>query len=225
MASSSFHQADIFKSLPEEERNSLLQEAITREVSKGEYLVHQEEIWPHVVFVESGQIRWTMLSTGGKEHVLFSLESSEVFWAHSIFDDNPMPASLVASKKSRVLIWNRETILRYLRRYPDVMWEVTRKLTGIMRQAREIIYGLAFKPVAGRLATLLLQQCMDCDGTSDGTLIDRNFTLNELASTVAATPEVVCRLLYQFQEDGILEITRASIHIHDMDALRNAEED
>ena len=47
-----------------------------------------------------------------------------------------------------MLIWNQETILSYLRRYPDVMWEITRKLTGIMRQAREIIYGLAFKPVA-----------------------------------------------------------------------------
>ena len=90
-----------------------------------------------------------------------------------------------------------------------------------MRHAREIIYGLAFKPVAGRLATLLIQQCSDSAGNS----IERNFTLNELASTLASAPEVVCRLLYQFQEDGILEITRASINIQDMDALENAKAD
>jgi len=221
MTNSSFHQADIFKQLPEPERNNLLQEAIVRKISKGEYLVHQDEIWPYVIFINSGQLRWAMLSTSGKEHVLFNLGPSEVFWAHSLFDGKPMPAYLLANKKSEVFLWDQETILRYLRRYPDVMWEITKKLTGIMRQAREIIYGLAFKPVAGRLATLLIQQCSDSSGNS----IERNFTLNELASTVATAPEVVCRLLYQFQEEGILEITRASINIQDMVALENAKED
>ena len=221
MERSTFHQAGIFKNLPEHERINLLKEARVRNLSKGEYLAHQEDIWPYVVFIKKGQLRWIMLSTSGKEHLLFNLESPEVFWAHSIFDGNPMPASLVAAKKTTALIWNQETILSYLRRYPDVMWEITRKLTGIMRQAREIIYGLAFKPVAGRLATLLIQQCADSTGTS----IERNFTLVELASTVASSPEVVCRLLYQFQEDGILEITRASININNMEALENAKKD
>lgn len=216
-----FHQADIFNSLPEHERTNLLKEAQHRKLSKGEYLVHQEEIWPYVVYVDSGQLRWAMLSTSGKEHVLFTIEPGQVFWAHSVFDDAPMPASLAAMKRTELIMWDRETILRYLRRYPDVMWEITKYLTGIMRQAREIIYGLAFKPVAGRLATLLIQQCTDGAGTS----IERNFTLNEVASTIAASPEVVCRLLYQFQEDGILEITRASINVQDMDALENAMQD
>jgi len=92
-------------------------------------------------------------------------------------------------------------------------------LTRIMRQAREIIYSLAFKPVAGRLASLLLNQYSNQAKPA----LERNFTLNDLASTVAASPEVICRVLYQFQEDGILEVTRASITIHDLEALKNAQ--
>jgi len=216
-----FHHMKVISSLPEYERTRLLQEAIPKKLNKGQYLTHQGDVWPYMMFVISGQIRWAMLATSGKEHVLFNIEEYKSFWGHSIFDDGEMPASLYATKKSEVLIWGRETILSYLRRYPDAMWETTKILTKIMRQAREIIYSLAFQPVAGRLATLLLDQYQH----SDTTQIERNFTLNELASRVAATPEVVCRLLYQFQEDGILSITRASIEVHDKEALEMARKD
>lgn len=220
LANTKFHQVEIFCNLPEHERNNLLKEAIQRKYRRGEYPVHQEEVWPYVVYVTSGQLRWSILSATGKEHVLFYIEPYEVFWAHSIFDDEPMPGYLFCTKNTEVLLWEKETILRSLRRYPDTMWEVTRILTRIMRQAREIIYSLAFKPVAGRLASILLQQYKYTERPS----LERNLTLNDLAATVAATPEVVCRLLYQFQEDGILEVTRASIHINDMEALKNIHE-
>ena len=78
MERSTFHQADIFKNLPEHERINLLKEARVRNLSKGEYLAHQEDIWPYVVFIKKGQLRWIMLSTSGKEHLLFNLESPEV---------------------------------------------------------------------------------------------------------------------------------------------------
>ena len=84
-----------------------------------------------------------------------------------------------------------------------------------MRRAREIIYGLAFQPVAGRLAKVLLdrygQQQMPAG---------RDMTLSEIAAMVASSPEVVCRLLHSFQNDGILEITRAQITLHDNEALQ-----
>lgn len=215
-----FHKAEVFCDLPEHARNNLLKEAIRRKYRRGEYPVHQEQVWPYVIYVISGQLRWAMLSATGKEHVLFYIEPYKVFWAHSIFDGEPMPGYLYSTRNTEVLLWDQETILRTLRQYPDTMWEVTKILTRIMRQAREIIYSLAFKPVAGRLATLLLQQYKSTEQPS----LERNLTLNDLAATVAATPEVVCRLLYQFQEDGILDVTRASIHINDMDALRNIQE-
>lgn len=211
---------EVFSSLPKVELANLIDEAMVRTLAKGQTLCHQDDVWPFVVHVASGQLRWSILAASGKEHILFNVNHGKNFWAHSIFDDQPMPAFLSAGKKSVVLLWPREVILSYLRRYPDVMWEVTGILTKTMRQAREIIYNLAFKPAAGRIATLLLDQ-FSVDGSVQ---IDRSFTLNDLAASVAASPEVVCRLLYQFQEDGVLEITRASIHIRDLEALERAKE-
>jgi CRP/FNR family transcriptional regulator len=161
-----------------------------------------------------------MLSASGKEHQLFALESGEVFWAHSLFDDQPMPASLVADKQVEALVWPREVILPYLKRYPDVMWEVTGLLTRIMRRAREIIYGLAFQPVASRLAGYLLDNLQDAEQDT----FEREMTLEDIAAILATSPEVVCRLLYQFQADEILKVNRTQITLQDRAALQDLVE-
>jgi len=132
-----------------------------------------------------------------------------------MFDDKPMPASLNAVQNLEVYVWPRDEILPVLKKYPEAMWEITKKLTGIMREAREIIYGLAFQPVAARLAGLLLNSLDEPDHDS----LEREMTLEEMASVLATSPEVVCRLLYQLQTDGILRITRTQIKFEDRDAL------
>lgn len=208
-------QAEVFNKLPKAECAELTKLARRRRLLAGEHLCHQGYSWPNVIFLASGGLRWTMLSAGGQEYVLLALQPGDVFWGHSIFDNQPMPASLVAVKTSNVYQWPRDAILPILYRNPPAMWEICALLVRTMRQAREIIYGLAFQPVAGRLAKLL----QDCFAGQNNTFIERDLTLSEIASMVASSPEVICRLLHQFQEDGVLEITRASITLRDPVAL------
>ena len=51
--------------------------------------------------------------------------------------------------------------------------------------------------------------------------LERDMTLEDMAAVCATSPEVVCRLLYQFQTDGVVQITRTRITINDHDALRH----
>ncbi|RLD00332.1 MAG: hypothetical protein DRI65_16480, partial [Chloroflexota bacterium] len=112
-------------------------------------------------------------------------------------------------------IWSRDTILPLLMKYPRAMWDIPKKLTGTMRSAREIIYGLAFQPVASRLAGYILDN-LESSGQDS---FSRDMTLEEIAKVLATSAEVVCRLLYQFQTDGILKITRTQISLEDQLAL------
>jgi CRP/FNR family transcriptional regulator len=184
-------------------------------LAAGEYCCHQGDLWPYVLFLADGAMQWSMLSIGGREQVLFMLSPDEVFGGHSIFDDQPMPASLMATQPSVSYRWNRDVIVPYLYRYPETIWELTGVLTSTMRKAREIIYGLAFQPVAARFASLLLERYSDPDDKS----VQRDLTLSAIAARVAASPEVVCRILHQFQSDGVLEVTRATITLFDREAL------
>ena len=109
-------EKQVFNQFPPEVLREVMQRGISPTLLPGEYLCHQGETWPCVVLVTDGRLRWLMLSASGKEHQLFALESGEVFWAHSLFDDQPMPASLVADKQVEALVWPREIILPYLKR-------------------------------------------------------------------------------------------------------------
>jgi CRP-like cAMP-binding protein len=205
----------VFDKLPEAEIDDLLRLARRRFLRPGDFLCHQGDIWPNVVFLASGELRWVMLAASGREHVLFTVQPDHAFWGHSLFDGQPMPASLVAAKKTEAYWWSREIIFPVLMRHPQVMWEVTRMHVGMMRRAREIIYGLAFQPVAARLASLLLDSFYEQEGAT----MERDLTLSEIATMVASSPEVICRVLHNFQAEGILDVTRAHITLHDRDAL------
>ncbi len=207
--------AEFFGKFPKSDRAELAKLAIPRRLQAGEYPCFQGNIWPNVLFLANGRLDWSMLSVAGKEHILFSLSPNDVFWGHSIFDDKPMPASLKATENSMIYRWEREAILPILYRHPETLWEVAGMLTGTMRKAREIIYGLAFQPVAGRLASLLLERFSDPDDIS----VERDLTLHAIASRVASSPEVVCRVLHQFQREGVLDVTRATITLHNRSAL------
>ncbi len=206
---------DVFAHFPTEVLAQLAEYSLSKKLTEGEYLCRQGEIWPYVFYLDEGQLNWSMVSSGGKEHQLFKVKSGDVFWAHSLFDDQPMPASLSADGKGLVYIWPRDIILPLLMKYPRAMWDIPKKLTGTMRNAREIIYGLAFQPVASRLAGFLLDN-LESSGQDSFT---RDMTLEEIAKVLATSAEVVCRLLYQFQTDGILKITRTQISLEDQRAL------
>jgi CRP/FNR family transcriptional regulator len=208
-------RAEVFNKLPEAEWAELARRARRRYLQTGEFVCHQGDIWPNVIFLASGRLWWTILSAGGQEYVPFAIEPGAVVWGHSVFDDQPMPACVMAAKASDVCQWSREVILPILYRNPSAIWEITRIQVRAMRRAREIIYGLAFQPVAGRLAKLLLQRFAGQEDIP----VERDLTLSEIAAMIASSPEVVCRLLHQFQEDGLLEITRAHITLHDREAL------
>ncbi len=213
-------QTKIFNKFPSAVCIELARLATVRKFAPGEYCCHQGDLWPYVIFLVDGAMQWTMLSIGGREHVLFTLSPDEVFWGHSIFDDQPMPASLMARQISITYRWHRDVIVPFLYRYPETLWELAGVLTSNMRKAREIIYGLAFQPVAARMATLLLDRFSDPDDKS----VQRDLTLSAIASRVAASPEVVCRILHQFQSDGLLEVTRATITLFDREALEDLVE-
>jgi len=206
---------EVFTHFPADVIAQIADYSLPRKLIGGEHLCRQGEVWPYVFYMDEGQLNWSMVSSGGKEHQLFKVKRGDVFWAHSIFDDQPMPASLSADGKALVYIWSKDTILPLLMKYPRAMWDIPKKLTGTMRNAREIIYGLAFQPVASRLAGYILDNLESSDQTS----FTRDMTLEEIATVLATSAEVVCRLLYQFQTDGILKITRTQISLEDQRAL------
>jgi CRP-like cAMP-binding protein len=75
---------------------------------------------------------------------------------------------------------------------------------------------LAFQPLTGRVARLLLDQY-----PAGQNVAPRHLTLDEMASRVGTTREMVCRILYRFAEAGAIQINRTEFVFTDRSILDN----
>ena len=207
---------EVFKELSEAEREELARAAVRRSLEKDAILCHQEDDWPYVIYIAHGALRSTINAPDGRSYVVTTWNKGEAFWAHTLFDRDPMPSTLSAVKTTNLYQWEGEKVLGVVLRNPQAMRALLRRQTLLIRKRRESIYNLAFNPVAGRLAKLIMEKFISTDGPT----VQRDLTLGEMAEMVASSPEVVCRLLYQFQSAGTITISRASITLHDREALK-----
>jgi DNA-binding transcriptional regulator LsrR (DeoR family) len=57
-------------------------------------------------------------------------------------------------------------------------------------------------------------------GNTGGDFVARDLTLDEMAARIGSTREMVCRHLYHFADQGIIQINRTEIKINDLDYLK-----
>ena len=208
-------RAPVFEKLSDADRAELVARASRKVQERGETICWQGEPWPNVAYIASGQAEWVMLSPEGKRQVVFKLSACDVVWGHSIFDDQPMPASLEVTQRAEVLLWPREIIMPIVSRHPEAVRETGRVLVNSMRHVREVVYGFAFHPVAGRLARLLLTHYQHAQGDS----APRDLTLDQMADTVGMTRELVSRTLHRFADEGLIRVNRVELTFLDREKL------
>lgn len=213
-----FTQASIFAHLDQDEINSLVEMAQIRHYYAGEWIVQYGDVWPFLFFIKSGEVTALKESFEGRSLILTSLRNGDVFWGLAFFiQDAPMPASLQVSKDSELMLWSHESILPLLLKNGRFSWELSRLMIQRVQLASEIVEKLAFQPVGGRLARLLVEFA---GNTSQGP-IARNLTLDEMAARIGSTREVVCRFLHRFSDQGLIEITRTEFSITNRKGLED----
>lgn len=205
-----FRRNPVFASLPERERDRLLDQAFMRQYRKGEYLTHAGDIWPFLFFLQDGSITAMKESSEGRSLAAISFKPGEIFWGVSFFHpDLAMPVALKVDRLSRIYLWSREQLLPVLLGNGKVSWELTRLMVNRMLRASELVEELAFQPVAGRLARLL----MEFPGQPASGPTARSLTLDDMAARIGSTREMVCRFLQRFADEDMIKITRTEFEI------------
>lgn len=207
----------VFSQLSPADRLEALRLARRQVVERGAFIVQQGDLWPTAAYLTRGVAHLVILSQDGKRQMVFPVTSGEMFWGHTLFDDLPMPASLEVKETCELYQWSKETLAPLLSRHPAALWDLIRLQAQTMRRAREIIYGFAFHPAAGRLARLLLNHYP----LENGAATPRDLTLDDMAAAVGATREQVCKLLYRFAEEGMLSLTRTEFVFTDRRKLES----
>ena len=203
------------------DRTELARRAIHRQYQKGEFIAHYQEVWPYLLLVEDGAIDLLRESEEGRSLIVATIQPNEIFWGLALFyEDAPSVVTLQAHDATGLWLWSRDTILPFLLENGKASWELCRLLVRRMERASEILGELAFQPVAGRVARLLLDHFKDADGNR----LKRDLTLDEMAARAGTTREMVCRALYNFSDRGLLTITRTEFQLTDKNGLTQLAE-
>jgi len=201
----------IFQNFNEVEINETMDKAVCRNIEKGEYLAHYGEVWPYMLVIDTGVVNVVKLSSEGRNLGAVSLVSGEIFLTPSFFDEGPLPASLEVKESGRVYLWHRDAILPLFQKNCDVLWAICLLLARRIRQASEYVEELAFQPVHGRLARLLLEKF----GEAEDTQVAREFTLDEMGTMIGTTPVMVCKMLSRFATEGLVKVSRTQFELLD----------
>jgi CRP-like cAMP-binding protein len=155
----------LFNQLPAETLKVLAQSAIQKTYAAREIIVHQGMKWPCLFLMEKGKINALKESQGGRAFVATTLKPGDIFWGLAFFvEDAAMPVLLQAISLSVIYIWRRELLLPVIQRNSSMSWTLCQIMIERMQLASDIVEELAFQPVIGRLARLLL----DVFGEGDG---------------------------------------------------------
>ena len=211
-----FKRNPVFSCLTERELDTLIEVAVLRHYHQGQYLTHAGDIWPELFYLLKGSISAIKESSEGRSLVATSFKPGEVFWGVTFFHpDLPMPVALKVDQQSSLYLWTREQVLPILSSNGLMSYELCRLMVSRMLRASEIVEELAFQPVAGRLARLL----MDYPGQATSGPIARSLTLDDMAARIGSTREVVCRFLQRFADEDLIKITRTEFEITDRERL------
>ena len=130
-------------------------------------------------------------------------QTHDVFWGLGFFiEDAKMPVALVAKGEVELYLWCVEDLKPIILNNGGFSWELVRLMIQRMEFASGRLNDFAFQPTTSRLAGVILDHYQ---GAVDD-YVSRDMTLDEMAARIGSTREMVCRHLYQFADQGVIQI-------------------
>ena len=208
-----FLNEDSFKEVDEFFNTSIYQK-----IPKNKIISVEGSACNYFSFLLKGIIKVYKTGESGREITLYRIYEggSCILTASCILTNKSFPAIAVTEENSEVLSLPAGLFKNWVNKY--TFWQqyvfdlVSERLDNVMTIIEEIAFKQVDKRVAERLYKLLK------DKTSKIQL-----THQELASDIGTSREVVSRILKDFEENGILALSRGFIKILNIEALKNLQ--
>ena len=211
----------IFQDLTPAELESLAERTGHRDLAAGEYAFHTRDPAAELFIAQSGQLAETLITADGSELVVEIFTAGDVFGEPALFvPERTRMADVRAMEPSRVLMIDRDLLVKFLFQHPRAMLRMLEGLASGFRTQAEATVHLAFEEIRERLVIKLLELA-ETHGRSylGGVRIEFDLSQATLAGMVGATRENVNRALAPLIASGEVRLERKRLVV-DVDALR-----
>ncbi len=196
--------------------HSLVRSAFQRSYPAGALILVEGDPCPNLLVVQSGRVKASLLSPGGREHILDIYGPGEAINEISVFDNSPSVTTVQALEETHILVIDNAVFQRSLREYPEMTRAALTTLAKRCRQLVSTIADLSLRTVTARLAGLLL----DCAANPREATLSRG----QMAARLGTVREVVSRSLRDLERLGLIRIERDQIVLLKPDELARLAE-
>ena len=174
-------------------------------------------------FVESGQIKLTLLSPQGEEKVIELIEAGSTFAEALMFQGGttyPVSASAIGS--TQLIAINSKGFLQILNGSVETCFKMMADMSQRLRKMVKEIDEISLQSASGRVAGYLCSQSM-LEGEQKISF-ELNTPKRILASRLSVKPETLSRILSRFSTSGLVRMNGSSIEILNEQGLREQAE-
>jgi len=191
----------LFQSLNETERAVLSGRFVVRHHPRNAVVINEGDETNSLYVIVEGRVKVYLTDEHGKEVILNTQGPGEYFGEVSLLDDRPRSASVATLADSKFAVLTKQAFIDCLRENPDIALQIIRGLTERLRGLSENVRSLALMDVYGRVARLLQDAAVTCDGAR---VIDEKLTYADIAARIGASPKMVGRVMQELKKGGYL---------------------
>ncbi len=188
----------VFAGLEPRDKMSLQPYTQVKSYSKGEIILHEGDRLPAKLYaVVSGGIQITKIATTGKETILRTLFTGEIFAAPALLGNGISPATVIAESDCEILMVEREALLKAIQHNPDIALRMLMILNNRLQQLHETVHGLVSERAIVRLARLIIYFAAEhgTESSPEGETLKAKLSYYRIARSIGITYEECVRLI------------------------------
>jgi CRP-like cAMP-binding protein len=187
----------IFRDLAVSELQRLQPFSQVQNYRQGEILMQEGEPLSAKLFsLLNGSLRVTKIASTGKETILRTLLSGEIFAAPAIFGNGIAPATVMAESHCQILTVEREGLLQAIRETPDIALRMLSVFNQRLQLLHDTVHGLVSERAIVRLAQFIqyFASHYGTEPSSKGQRLKVNLSYYQIARSIGITYEECVRL-------------------------------
>lgn len=208
------------KALSKDELISMAHCKVSKTVKKGEAIFEEGESVNGVFCVKEGVCKMTKLSPNGKDQIVKLAKKGELLGQRSLISDEPANLSAIALEDMEICFIPKSEVIQFFNKNNQFSMNVMKTICGDLKEADDLMVGMAQKSVKARLAFTLLN-LEETFGTNDDHSLKIQLSRDELASIIGTATESCIRLLSDFNKLELISLKGKAIAILDKNKLKN----
>ncbi|MCU1290056.1 MAG: transcriptional regulator, Crp/Fnr family [Acidobacteria bacterium] len=216
-----FKQTDLFRDLNEDVLRVLTSRAVEKILNRNEILFLAGDEAAGLFVIATGAIRAFRTGADGREQIIHIERAVSTIAEVPVFDDGKYPSTTAAEEDATTVYFlDKRKVRAVCLKHPEVALAATRLLAARLRHCAELVESLSLREVGQRLACLLLAEA-ETKGNPNGkgVCIKQKLTHKQLASRIGTVREVITRVIYRLQNQGLISVDGKEIFIPSLAAL------